>query len=315
MTKFIIVDSVKGGCGKTTEAIAAAVRGFKENGKKNKVCLIDMDLLGTSMEHMLVQGGFMHKEYNDDWGINPVAKYYLNDLVSKDLKEEYKSKVKIKLQEKDICNIDFVISSPKERDRGKFRVSGDSNYTLQITPTHFRGIIKKLVERLLEEKYDTVVFDMPPNSDPYTDCIFDLLLDSKYRSKKRKIKSVDAIIVSTYDRAHIYANKSWLESVCEGQDHRRKPFDSIIFLLNNNNSADKVICEDKNNAIKSNINEVVPVSYRDKVKYMYRPYIPELMEHCLFDSKIQFTDFSSVDDGWYELVEIGSLSGNLRMVV
>lgn len=56
--KVIIVDSVKGGCGKTTIALKNAVEASKvliepQTEKSPKVCMIDFDLLGSSMETFL----------------------------------------------------------------------------------------------------------------------------------------------------------------------------------------------------------------------------------------------------------------------
>ena len=74
MAKIIIVDSVKGGCGKTTMAVATAIRSAKILPKRNpnehnkedpNVCIIDMDLLGTSMERMLCGDKFIKNNRTD----------------------------------------------------------------------------------------------------------------------------------------------------------------------------------------------------------------------------------------------------------
>lgn len=140
MTEFIIVDAVKGGCGKTTEALASAINSYKNikatgnDIEEPKICIIDMDLLGTSMEKMISNDLFIKTERKlDQTGtyVKSQANQYLNDLVLSDeaILKEYKTKIVIS-DKIDNYPVDFIISSPREQDRRKFKVSSNSNYTM-----------------------------------------------------------------------------------------------------------------------------------------------------------------------------------------
>lgn len=163
----------------------------------------------------------------------------------------------------------------------------------------------------MDEEYDTVIFDMPPNSDAYTDCVFDLLLDSEYRKKKEKlIKSVELRIVSTYDKSHIFVNKSWLMDIYRGRDHHWKQFDEILFILNNNSISDNIHIKDLNGSIKKDIEDSLSNStYKKNVKIKYREYNPNLAKHFSFktnpadetiDKSFDFSNASS----WYTLNDV-----------
>ena len=108
--------------------------------------------------------------------------------------------------------IGAVFSSPHEKDKRMFKPSVTTHYEHHVDYNFFARRIQLLFERL--EDYTHIVIDMPPNSDPYTDSIFDLLLNrDKIGSDK-----VDLLLVSSYDRAHIMANNEWLQSMLENWD-------------------------------------------------------------------------------------------------
>ena len=75
---FYVVDSVKGGCGKTTLALWKALE-LQKNPEK-EVCYIDLDLLETSTEKHINQ------EKNRD-------SCYLNDLFINNRRDIQKKKV------------------------------------------------------------------------------------------------------------------------------------------------------------------------------------------------------------------------------
>ena len=306
-TKFIIVDSVKGGCGKTTDALAVAI------DRAGKDCI---DLLGTSMERLIMGGLFIRETKRlMDQAVYKRANRYLNDLVSIEnaFFHDYATGIEIGLGVEGSCDIDFIISSPYECDRRKFRVSGNSNYTMQITPTHFRGVIKKLIERLMDEKYKTIVFDMPPNSDVYTDCVFDILLNTEYRQfQKNKIDSVELRIVSTVDRSHIYSNIDWLSDIYHGRDHHWAAFDKISFVVNNNNipsifNGDSHKLDIFKNSIKTAALKVLAASkYKKMIEFLYRGYDNKLVNYFLFQSDGipgRALNFDTVGTAWINAKE------------
>jgi len=300
MTNIIIVDSVKGGCGKTTEAIASAIRSNLLD--KKKTCVIDMDILGTSIEQTLMGKCFVGHDPIEKF-ITHSAKKYLNDL-AEDPDTLLKSKDCISniilYTPSGEANVSFILSSPYDKDKRRFKLSGSSNYTVQITPTHFRGVINKLINHLIDDEYETIIFDMPPNSDVYTDCVFDLFLDAK---NPLKDISVELVVVSTYDRAHIYSNTEWLVSFYEGKDHNWKPFDKITFLLNNNSYPE--FNDSKISLLRASVKEYIETKLPHspearKINIAYRSYDKELVSHFLYKDN-SYTDFSAITASWFDI--------------
>ncbi len=311
MTKIVIVDSVKGGCGKTTEALIEAVCRIQEGRKKStsmpKVCIIDMDILGTSMESMIAAEGFIRDDVKSITYIEPRAKKYLNDIPD-DLSaiNDCVSTVLMKI-EADEFPMDFIVSSPYSNDRRKFRKASDSNYTVEVTPTHFRGVMKKLVESLIDREYDSIIFDMPPNSDDYTNCVLELFLNKNYRREmKEKIHSVELKIVSTLDDSHVRANSNWLIEILENSDMRYVPFDKITLMLNNNsiNGYSRDIEELKKDIEKYVLGKMSPSTSRKTVLIKSRDYSPELNDHFLFRRNNNFNDFTPIKGALHEGIDI-----------
>ena len=319
---FIIVDSIKGGCGKTLESLAAAVRikrGTDVDSKnidavQEKVCIIDFDILGTSVEQMILGGPKIRN--NSDGHEMDVAQVYLNDIVykSKDLEKTIQTKINISLNSGECEDIDIIMSSPYSEDKHRFRISNDSNYSMLITPTHFRGVIQKLIQKLSDQKYTTIIFDMPPNSDPYTDCIFELLL-----SNDRRITVTNSVILevmSGFDRAHVNANIEWLKSIYSNTGIKRRPFDKIRFILNDNSGifngdfgrSGKLDIKD----IVSSINDVVtnelPHSITKKnFTVLYREHQSAIARFFMYNrarTASTSINMSSCGDTWYGVQKV-----------
>lgn len=316
MSNFIIVDSVKGGCGKTLEAIAAAIRCCKEcsgeTSLKKPVCIVDVDILGTSIERTLVGAAFVKPEYDktvpiaekDKAGITQKASVYLNDLAidEANFQREYVNTFNIEVNNV-IYNIGIVISSPLECDRERFRLSSSSNYNTQIAPTHFQGIMRKLIKRLSYE-FDTIIFDMPPNSDPYTETIFDELLSLKSDSNSSKIVgNVILEVISTYDAAHISANLEWIKTYVRGINPRWKEPNEMRLILNDVTgvmflSPDSLVTDIKT-YINSEYNKI-----KNGGKIYYRSYNKELAQHFAAKDKIDnWLVYDSTVD-WFQIAEL-----------
>jgi len=226
---FYVVDSVKGGCGKTTLALWKALE--LQKNPENEVCYIDLDLLGTSTEKHINQ------EKNRD-------SCYLNDLFINNRRDIQKKKVinskcfscstdksyRISSSaDPDTINISMVFSSPAQDMKNKFRptlpIYGD-----HIDYSFFARRIKELFDELYYGGFTDIVIDMPPNSDPYTDSIFDLLLNISIDEWKYDV-DFHLFIISTYDRDHIESNKQWIEDLWQ-KDAKWKPLSSISWFFN-----------------------------------------------------------------------------------
>ena len=235
---FYVVDSVKGGCGKTTLALWTALE--LRNEFQREVCYIDLDLLGTSTEKHINQ------PKNKD-------SCYLNELFINNRRDIQKRKVinskyfsyptgdgyqVLPSPQDDAVRISMVFSSPEQGMKNKFRPNLPI-YGNYIDYSFFARRIKELFDELYYGGFTDIVIDMPPNSDPYTDSIFDLLLNI---SNDKEEYSVDLhlFIVSTYDRDHIEANRQWCVDLLQ-KDAKWKSLSSISWFFNDvRNSIDAI---------------------------------------------------------------------------
>lgn len=346
MPNFYIVDSVKGGCGKTVLSLLTAVNAYRELhrdetdrnakiedflGKKAKleqdnenksklidfcdVCIVDMDLLGSSMEVMLTGRTYVGQKDIDDKNKNNYlidgAEIYLNDLVvsSENFKKKYENYFITKTDSNIFQIISMIFASPYIKDRRKFKISSNSNYSLQITPTHFRGVLKKLIEKLAL-RYKTIVFDMPPNSDPYTDAVFDILLDIGNRENNwtivkdgKPLNVIDKVsleIVSSFDASHIEANRNWLKDIIKESYTNRKAFDNIFFYVNDVIDVEHISSSVKPDTLFELIKtlfetDIESNKYDGNIHLIYKEYDKNLPERFIFkavDNSIDILDFT-----------------------
>lgn len=223
---FHLVDSVKGGCGKTSLALWKAIQLENDKEKNKKVCYFDFDLLGTSLEKLL---NFSHN--------NTIL--YLNDLFINSRNDIRKRKTITKCYydkngklfdeskyrfNNPIGSFSILFSSPCQESKNLFRVN-TSNSGKYIDYDFFANKITELIQLLDEGEYTDIVIDMPPNSDPYTDSVFRILLDIKNNY------NINLMMVSSYDRSHIEANTEWCVDLLQ-RNSRWKPFDSIECFFN-----------------------------------------------------------------------------------
>lgn len=163
MATYNLINSVKGGCGKTTFSIYLA-------RYLRKSLLIDMDLLGTSMQ-VLVYG-------NDNSSRNTA---YTNDVFQKIENNRKKFVDKIDLNNGECINVIFSTMDNTEKD--KFKGGKHSGYTPVVKHSMFRQGLKELLKHhktLDGERIEHFVFDMPPNSDGFSDAAMECIFNPRY---------------------------------------------------------------------------------------------------------------------------------------
>ncbi len=227
---IILVDSVKGGCGKTSISLKSVA---DRVSKGDKVCYIDLDLLGTSIEMFLNGGKFIREENNRDkfekeipiyFVVEKSARYYLNDLFQgRNFDRKFISDISILNRESAVTrgNFSLIACSPYQDDKERFKPSRQINYGGQIDYDYFSAVIEKILKQLYVDKYKCVVIDMPPNSDAYTDSLFNILLskaDSLNAEEAKPLYNVEIYVVNSFDIAHFKANCEWLKMIIEEHD-------------------------------------------------------------------------------------------------
>lgn len=277
--KYIIVDSVKGGCGKSSVALRTAIQLAREN-KKNRVLVIDMDIMGSSLECFVTgklsfvendnqdttatstsssikigeedisdKAIWLTKEESESDKSGSKEKCYFTDLFYKryDTSKIRPIEKAFKICEKDMpetenINIYIAFSSPEQKIKNYFRFQKSTNFQMNVNIRYYEEILGKYIEDINTKYFDNeflthIIFDMPPNSDPYSDCIFSILLNKLAQNKSKKSgkdvdDSVELMLVSSCDMSHINANIEWVVDLYR-KNGWTKAFPSILHFVVN----------------------------------------------------------------------------------
>lgn len=247
---FNIIDSVKGGSGKTSLSLMLTLTSqyygqaeeTREAGQspKNYSLLIDMDMQGSTLEHLLF--GDMNTSDKAPNTLNDaILKYYTKAtpnfisrpelLVSDSLADTVGGTGNGPLTELDRAEperirIAAALASPKMEDRERFRAVSRMNYSSQITYAAFRSGLKtvlkaKNLNSYLADELQYVFFDMPPNSNGYSDCVLELLLEQD--GLKTSLSHINHSYprnyfeLMTFDLGHIEATLDWFRQFVKGE--------------------------------------------------------------------------------------------------
>ena len=249
---FNIIDSVKGGSGKSSLSLMLALAAQKymqdsEDPSANYSLLMDMDMQGSSLDYLLFGNDASAK-----------AKATLNDAILKYYTKEtpqFISNPKFYFSDDiggvpsdgdevtagegaEAYQIAVALASTKIDDRNRFRAVSRMNYSSQITYDAFGSGLKAILKdanlnSYLSTRPQYVFFDMPPNSNGYSDCILELLLSSGDR-KASAIASEyprNYFELMTLDRGHIGATLDWFQQFVE-QEQYHFP-DHFFFVFSN----------------------------------------------------------------------------------
>ena len=269
--KVIIVDSVKGGCGKTSISLKYAAMLAQKN---EKVCYIDLDILGSSIETFInginldnLALKSMTEEVNENYSgdsepsfqlyVDCPARFHLNEIFKgQSFSPRFFNRIKVTEKHSvDIHYFDLIACNPDQDEKDLFKPSKLMNYVGQIDYEYFAAMIKNILDELKSERYTYIIIDMPPNSDAYTDSVFNILLRAD-ESGKEMIKNLEYVdsneaakynvvtkynveicIVNSLDRAHFEANLLWLRAMI---DERRMEWaldqEQNFKIVFNNNS-------------------------------------------------------------------------------
>ena len=227
------INSIKGGCGKTTFSIflsrylSCTDTKKKEKLEKNDACLIlDMDFQGTSMQ-FLFEANYESK-----------GKVYLNNAI-RELKEP-SNYIQLNTM-KDGISLPAIYADPNIETKLKYRVSAQSNYSPVIQYNVFRGGLAGFLKKLNECQYQHLIFDMPPNSDGFSDAAMDSVMNSQNGVFGKECK-INLFFLMGYDLGHIGATISEVENVLKQKENRK--FDNLMIVINDNIVRRKLSGED-----------------------------------------------------------------------
>ena len=230
---YNIVDSIKGGCGKTSFSLMLASALYNEK-KEQPPCLFDMDFQGTSLAYLL-----FGKKAGKDWKKSIGLDMFLNERVvsPKDKRVHYL----IKAEWRGDSNNEDLYSSgsdlksafyvamedpdPKKKDRYKER--SNQNYSSEVTYEIFRYGLSRLLEAddlgtELPTTPQHVILDMPPTIDGYSDAALGCLLNGH--------KHVNYFIMMTFDQSHIHITMDWFKDFLTKEQSQNMP-ERIFFTF------------------------------------------------------------------------------------
>lgn len=262
---FNIIDSVKGGSGKTSLSLMLTLAAQRYMQKKDHTAgdgdirhslLMDMDMQGSSLAYLLFENGKADQDGGNESNRAPctlndaILRYYRrktpqfistpefffsNDLVGvPSTPEELTDGGETS---KNSYKIAVALASTKMLERDRFRAVSRMNYSSQITYDAFaaglRAVLKESnLNSYLPDRLRYVFFDMPPNSNGYSDSVLELLL-----SGNQEKPAIDPeyprnyFELMTLDRGHISATLDWFEQFVT-QGRYRFP-DHFFFVFSN----------------------------------------------------------------------------------
>lgn len=247
---YNIIDSVKGGCGKTTFSIMLSLLlddRYKENRNNNEsdVCLIDMDIQGSALLYLLFGGNYFQDE--KEW---KAFKFLNNRIVavgdSREETEKYMHRFQFKNKEENEKKdeeedkkknrkeprIDVVFSDPRPKIKKKYRSLSNQNYSPEVLYSTYRMGLANMLSKLDEEKaylHEYVNFDMPPNSDAYSDSVYDVLLKKEYTIMEKE-DVCNLFLLQTLDQGQILATVNYLGELASSENFQK--INKIFFVFN-----------------------------------------------------------------------------------
>lgn len=292
--KIVMVNSFKGGAGKTTAALCRCVSEYKEKSYQN-IYYVDLDILGTGVEYIL--------------------SLERQDVYYNDLDDGKTSMLTGKVQEimRDGGNCFYAaVLNPVSRKKESY--SGQDR--LRSHPDVERGVFQKKVTTLLNQILNgkgknLIVLDCAPGISYTEECI----LTDIYRMRDSGKKNVDVeeIYVTTPDASHI---RKTVESL-NGYNAYLKKDNRIVTIFIN----DLFDCEGMNKRGKAEgdehfhfikeeiIKEIENLFQLPALKILYLPYSEDLLQRNIIKNEAKLVNRSDDYNIWPAKYEVEKDNG------
>lgn len=280
---YNIIDSVKGGSGKSTFAVMLSLALDKWNAGKipylenppgvyPNICLVDVDLQGTALQYLLYG-----KHYPEDKNF-----VYYNEQTAL-LDEELKNFVThFKWQEREF---DVVLCSPEQDVKNCYRSMSKQNYNPGVMCSTFRYGFGNMLKKLQSQsayRYSHIIFDMPPNSDGYSDAVFYNILHSGNCIMKRDNKDkCNLFLMQTLDIGQRLATMNYFNDLFTREQMPK--IDKVFFVYTDYLGFKDDRAEEFVNAIefvKSNIKFTMDEEERNKIYFVAVPFLEQYYRIC-----------------------------------
>lgn len=198
---IVVVNSYKGGAGKTSIALSYCVtRAYQNRQKevqesktiKEKIFFIDIDLLGTGSEYLLMEKDSPKK----DW-LNSQDKEKSEKPLQLD---DFVNVLRIKSEPDLEFEINAILTNPV---MDSYFV-GDNGFRKNraVEESIYRHKVKKILQKIMENESDHyIVLDCSPGVSVMEKEILNIIYNESNQNNKVKIE-VHEVYVSTYDNGH-----------------------------------------------------------------------------------------------------------------
>jgi len=325
---YSIIDSVKGGSGKTCFSLNHALYLSNLNVSDGRIpsLYIDVDFSGTSLETALFAnpkiGTGLKEPIDDPLGFKTLklAKKHFNSILDCEIlynelitKLEFYLKTIVSTKPVNIP-IDLIISSPDYKQKQRFHGTKSNEVNISNFKYKLCCLMKK-IPKTHTAGYKNIVMDMPPGGDRYASSVYDILLSLNGDNRhiinwNDKDSKVNVFHMTTYDIAHIYAT---LEHVCNFyNDSNRKKLPTNIFIVVNDifNTDDSTNSFGKRLAHSIILEEIqknyssLPQVVMDKLYFIIFPFNEKYQ--VAMDYTFRFTKFPSLSMNCLDIEQIYS---------
>lgn len=246
---YYIVDSIKGGCGKTTFSIMLSQYLQKMDSGRN-TCLLDFDFLGTGLLNL-----FLDEKTREAFRSSHC---YLTEII-----RGFNVGNKPFLYD---CNVDesrFLIGFGESsyKSKGAFAVSSKFNYTPVTSYGVFRNGLKNILasggggaslDSQVNGGIQNVVMDMSPGMDTYSEIVKECMLDKRHSYFLPKNVKRYYFLMMGMDSSHIVAAQNYFQSFMDSED---KVPDKIFVVINDIQKRAKAISDSEVEVYKAVISE------------------------------------------------------------
>ncbi|MCI9199894.1 MAG: hypothetical protein HFI03_05585 [Lachnospiraceae bacterium] len=288
--KIVMINSFKGGAGKTTAALCRCMSEYKGDTYQN-IYYVDLDILGTGVEYVLS----LEKQ-----------KVYYNDLDDRKNSTLQEKVQKINLEGKN--HFFAAILNPVSRRKESY--SGQDR--LRSCPDVERGIfqskVKKLLNQILNRKgKNLIVLDCAPGISYTEECILADIY--AMRDNDKKSVEVEEIYVTTPDASHI---RKTAESLNEYAAYLKKKNRTVTILIN-----DLFDCEGMSQREREEgeeayflfkkqnvIREIESIFHIPSLKIFYLPYNENLLKKSIIKNEAKLINRPDDYDVWPTKAEV-----------
>lgn len=269
--KIIMVNSFKGGTGKTSVALANCVHNCIQNDCYNNIFFIDIDRLGTSMSYALFADGVI-PTYFDEY-----KECYYEKVCNKILENESKS-----------TDLYAVLLNPVANRRQDYDIHGRLWQHSDISASIFLQDLLSFMRRCMScEVSNLFVIDCSPG---LTDMEKGLLKEFYSMRQDGKISEIEELYVTTFDASQI---RKTVECLNDAEDFLKKENRNVNIVLNdlhNWETVSKDYNDHKFNWKKVAKNILDELNDQESVKIRYKKFEPDQVNASMIGYQKKLVD-------------------------